>query len=144
MFERVKHASLLQITSQKALLDWFLMWLLLMRQGEKLCSDLRLIFILCKICLTCRQSLKKKFLSLSLILCLNKLECSCLILKARWQGESLHMGKISGLDYKPMMIVNDDSRVVNKLEASLTEDARVIIYDHHMFLGQATGFARQI
>ncbi len=45
---------------------------------------------------------------------------------------------ISGLYYKPMMIVSDDSRVVNKLEASLT-DARVIIYDCHMFIVQATG-----
>ena len=45
----------------------------------------------------------------------------------------------SGLYYKPMMIVNDDSRVVNKLEASLTDNARVIIYDHHMFIVQATG-----
>jgi hypothetical protein len=40
--------------------------------------------------------------------------------------------------YKPMTIVNDDSRVVNKLEASLTDDARAIIYDHHMFIVQAT------
>ncbi len=38
-----------------------------------------------------------------------------------------------------MTIVNDDSRVANKLEASLTDDARVIIYDHHMFIVQATG-----
>ena len=38
-----------------------------------------------------------------------------------------------------MTIVNDDSRVVNKLEASLTEDARVVIYDRHMFIVQATG-----
>ncbi len=37
-----------------------------------------------------------------------------------------------------MMIVNDDSRVVNKLEASLTDDARVLIYDCHMFIEQAT------
>jgi hypothetical protein len=37
-----------------------------------------------------------------------------------------------------MMIVNDDSRVINKLEASLTDDARVIIYNHHMFIVQAT------
>jgi hypothetical protein len=36
------------------------------------------------------------------------------------------------------MIVNDDSRVINKLEASLTDDARVVIYDHHMFIVQAT------
>jgi hypothetical protein len=45
---------------------------------------------------------------------------------------------IGGLYYKPMTIVNDDSRVVNKLEASLTDNTRVIIYDHHMFIVQAT------
>ncbi len=38
-----------------------------------------------------------------------------------------------------MTIVNDNARVVNKLEASLIDDARVIIYDHHMFIVQATG-----
>ncbi len=37
-----------------------------------------------------------------------------------------------------MMIVNDDSRVVNKLEASLTDDTRVIIYDRHMFIVEET------
>ncbi len=37
-----------------------------------------------------------------------------------------------------MTIVNDDSSVANKLETSLTDDARVIIYDHHMFIVQAT------
>ncbi len=40
----------------------------------------------------------------------------------------------SGLYYKPMTIVNDNSRVVNDLEASLTDDAGVVIYDRHMFL----------
>ncbi len=44
-----------------------------------------------------------------------------------------------GLYYKPITIVNYDARVINKLEASLTDDARVIIYDHHMFIVQATG-----
>ena len=38
-----------------------------------------------------------------------------------------------------MMIINDNSKAANKLEASLTDDARVIIYDHHMFILQATG-----
>jgi hypothetical protein len=33
-----------------------------------------------------------------------------------------------------MTIVNEDSRVINKLETPLTDDARVIIYDHHMFV----------
>ncbi len=37
-----------------------------------------------------------------------------------------------------MMIIDDDSRVVNKLETSLTDDARVIIYNCHMFIVQAT------
>jgi len=38
-----------------------------------------------------------------------------------------------------MMIVNEDSKVTNKLEASLIDDVRVIIYDRHMFIVQATG-----
>jgi hypothetical protein len=40
-----------------------------------------------------------------------------------------------------MTIVNDDSRVVTKLETSLTAIARVVIYNRHMFIVQATGFA---
>jgi hypothetical protein len=39
-----------------------------------------------------------------------------------------------GLYYKPITIVNDDPRVINKLETSLTGDTRVVIYDHHMFI----------
>jgi len=41
-----------------------------------------------------------------------------------------------------MTIVNDDARVVNKPKASLTDGARVVIYDCNMFIVQATG--RQI
>jgi len=37
-----------------------------------------------------------------------------------------------------MTIVNKDSRVINNLEASLTDDAIVIIYDRHMFIVQAS------
>jgi hypothetical protein len=36
-----------------------------------------------------------------------------------------------------MTIINDDSRVINKFEASPTDDARVGIYDHHMLIVQA-------
>ena len=46
---------------------------------------------------------------------------------------------ISGLYNKPITIVNDNSKVVNKLETSLTDDASVVIYDCHMFIVQATG-----
>ncbi len=38
-----------------------------------------------------------------------------------------------------MTIINDEARIVNKLDASLTDDARVIIYDRRMFIVQATG-----
>jgi hypothetical protein len=38
-----------------------------------------------------------------------------------------------------MTTVNDNSRVITKLETSLTDNAKVIIYDHHMFIVQATG-----
>jgi hypothetical protein len=41
-----------------------------------------------------------------------------------------------------MTIVNDDCRVVNKLETLLTDDARVVIYDRHMFIVQATGLKK--
>jgi hypothetical protein len=36
-------------------------------------------------------------------------------------------------------IINDDFRVINKLETSITDDARVIIYDRRMFIVQAMG-----
>ncbi len=47
--------------------------------------------------------------------------------------------QVSGLYYKPMTIVNDDSWDITKLETSLTDDTRVVIYDRHMFIVQATG-----
>ncbi len=34
----------------------------------------------------------------------------------------------------PMTIVNDNSRVINKLETSLSDDTRVVIYNCHMFI----------
>jgi hypothetical protein len=37
------------------------------------------------------------------------------------------------------MIANDDSRVIIKLETSHTDDTRVVIYNRHMFIVQATG-----
>ena len=52
----------------------------------------------------------------------------------------------SGLYYKHTAIVNYTSNVVNKLEDLLTDDARVIIYDRHVFINfivQATGLSSQ-
>jgi hypothetical protein len=45
---------------------------------------------------------------------------------------------ICGLYYKHVTIVNYASSSINKLRASLNDDARVIIYDCHMFIVQAT------
>ncbi len=47
-------------------------------------------------------------------------------------------GKTSYLYYKHITIVIDDSSKINKLKDSLTDDTRVIIYDRHMFIVQAT------
>ncbi len=60
-----------------------------------------------------------------------------------YQNYLLH-GDTCGLYYNPMTIVNEDSRVINKLKTSLTDDARAVIYDHHMFIVQATGVQRFI
>ncbi len=47
----------------------------------------------------------------------------------------------NSLNYKPMTIVNDDARIVNKLDASLTDYTRVVIYYCHMFIVQATAMS---
>ncbi len=60
----------------------------------------------------------------------NKYTCKTLVSKARVLT--------CGLYYKPMMIINDYSRVINKLEATLADDAIVIIYNRLMFKVQAT------
>ncbi len=39
-----------------------------------------------------------------------------------------------GLYYKHVMIANDDSSIVNKFGASLTDDAKVIIYNHCVYV----------
>jgi hypothetical protein len=45
-----------------------------------------------------------------------------------------------GLYYKHITIVNYNSSIVNKFGASLTDDARVVIYNCHMFIVQATAY----
>ncbi len=44
-----------------------------------------------------------------------------------------------GMYYKHMTIVSYASSINNKLEALLTDDARVVIYNRHVFIVQATG-----
>ncbi len=45
------------------------------------------------------------------------------------------------LYYKPIMIVNDDSSIVNLHETSLIDNARVVIYNCHVFTVQATSYS---
>jgi hypothetical protein len=49
--------------------------------------------------------------------------------------------KFCGLYYRHVTIVNYASISINKLKASLNDNARVVIYNHHMFIVQATGVA---
>jgi len=56
------------------------------------------------------------------LLCYDKNEVSC------------------GLYYKHITVVNYNSSVVNKCVASLSDDARVVIYDRHVFVVQATEY----
>jgi hypothetical protein len=48
--------------------------------------------------------------------------------------------RFSGLYFKHMTIVNDDSSIVSEQSFQVTDDARGLIYDRHMFTIQATGF----
>jgi hypothetical protein len=43
-----------------------------------------------------------------------------------------------------MTVVNDNSRVANKLEASLTDDARVVIYDCQMLYYKPLGSIKNL
>ncbi len=45
----------------------------------------------------------------------------------------------SGLYYKHMVIVNDDSSIMSEQSFYLIDDARGVIYDRCMFIIQATG-----
>ncbi len=40
-----------------------------------------------------------------------------------------------------MIVVNDDSSIINKWSFKLIDDARVVIYDRNMFIIQATAIA---
>ncbi len=45
---------------------------------------------------------------------------------------------MSGLYYKHVTIVKDDSSIINKWSFKLIDNPRVIIYDRHKFMIQAT------
>jgi hypothetical protein len=63
------------------------------------------------------------------------------MLQLIWSGKFLQPGlifadQISGLYYKHITIINDDSSDISKWFESLIDDARVIIYDRNMFIVQ--------
>jgi len=45
-----------------------------------------------------------------------------------------------GLYYKNVTIVNDNSSIISKWSFKIIDNARVIIYDHHRFIIQASSF----
>ncbi len=45
----------------------------------------------------------------------------------------------SGLCYKHVTIVNDDSSIIHKWSLKFIDDASVVIYNHNRFIIQATG-----
>jgi hypothetical protein len=47
-----------------------------------------------------------------------------------------------GLYYKQVTIVNDDSIIVSEWSFKLIDGPRVVLYDHHMFIIQATVWAK--
>jgi len=51
----------------------------------------------------------------------------------------MFVGKTSGRYYKHVTIVNDDSSIIGKWSFKLIDDHRVVIYDRHRFIIQATG-----
>ncbi len=42
------------------------------------------------------------------------------------------------------MIIHENSRVISKLETLLTDNARVVIYDRHIFIVQVTDLSPSI
>jgi hypothetical protein len=53
-------------------------------------------------------------------------------------GALINSKYTSGLYYKHVTILNDDSSHVNKFGDSLTDDVIVAIYNRHIFIVQAT------
>jgi hypothetical protein len=48
------------------------------------------------------------------------------------------MSDTCGLYYKHVAIVNDDSSIIIKWSSKLIDATRGVIYDHHIFIVQAT------
>jgi hypothetical protein len=55
-----------------------------------------------------------------------------------FEGSDPGAADISGLYYKHVVIVNDDTSVVSKWNFKTIDDTRGTIYNHNMFIIQAT------
>jgi hypothetical protein len=67
-----------------------------------------------------------------------------LIYRVNYSKNVYWRNQTSGLYYKHITIVNYDSIVVKKFEASFTDDTRFVIYDRHMFIKQATSCSKLV
>jgi hypothetical protein len=86
----------------------------------------------CCICMVCTAALWVKTASPA-----NKTQLNLLLNLDKFNVPSVNETAFSGLCYKPITIIDNDSSIVNKHETSLIDDARVVIYDRHMFKVQA-------
>jgi hypothetical protein len=64
-----------------------------------------------------------------------------MLIHLQTSAASLQVSATSSLYYKHIMIINDDSSVINKWLESLTDDTTVVIYDRNMFIIQGSGVA---
>ncbi len=95
--------------------------------GSKLIDDTRVVIYNCNIIIiqaTCHTGCELSQGGLLMQLMVLRLNVSC------------------GLHYKQFTIINYDPSIINKFGASLTDDARVIIYNCHMLIVQATDLCR--
>jgi len=65
------------------------------------------------------------------VISVNKLVMFCIVV-------TNHQQQTCGLYYKHITIINGDCSVVNEFEASVTDGARVVIKNRHMFIVKAT------
>ncbi len=110
------------------------------------CLTARTACLVCFICTVNGHSKKKKEEKKAIMGCassghITKLKQSTFAFRYLWT--KLFKSKTCDLYYIHITIVNYNSSIANKLGASLTGDARVIIYNH-MFKIQATGFSHKL
>ncbi len=72
------------------------------------------------------------------VLVTGKFKQASLIFAGKDRKAPLKIAPTNCLYYKHVTVVNDDSSVISKWSFKLIDDPRVVIYNHHRFILQAT------